>query len=428
MSKRNENRPGYKKTKVGWIPEEWDECQFWTLCTFGPQNGLYKKQNAYGKGYRMVHMTQLFANNFISDQEMPRVQLTQSEEKNYLLKKGDLLFGRRSLAIEGAGKCSLVHEPSKALTFESSIIRVTPDIGRLDSKYAFYFIESPNGRYQMYKFTRVVAVAGISGSDLKQYRLPVPSLPEQQKIAEILSTWDEAIEQTRNLINAKKRCKKALMQQLLTGKSRLPGFSESWREFQLGDLASVVFSNVDKKATHDEISVRLCNYTDVYYNDRITKDMHLMKATATNTEIEKYKLKKNDVILTKDSETVEDIAVPCYVAEEVEDIVCGYHLAIIRPKPARIHGPFLSNLLTMDQVHYQFTRLANGVTRFGLTNGSIRRIKINIPLLAEQRRIAGVLSIVNHEIEKLETKLSALERQKRGLMQKLLTGQVRVRL
>jgi type I restriction enzyme, S subunit len=101
----NENRPGYKKTKVGWIPKEWNEKQFRALYISGPQNGLYKKQDAYGEGCRMVHMPHLFANNYISDQEMPRVRLTEHEKNNYLLKNGDLLFGRRSLAVEGAGKC-----------------------------------------------------------------------------------------------------------------------------------------------------------------------------------------------------------------------------------------------------------------------------------------------------------------------------------
>jgi len=81
-----------------------------------------------------------------------------------------------------------------------------------------------------------------------------------------------------------------------------------------------------------------------------------------------------------------------------------------------------------DQVRYQFVRIANGVTRFGLTNGSVKRIKINMPPVDEQRFIAEVLSIADSEIEILETKLSALEKQKRGLMQKLLTGEVRVKL
>jgi len=152
-----------------------------------------------------------------------------------------------------------------------------------------------------------------------------------------------------------------------------------------------------------------------------------MKATATKSEIEKFKLKKNDVIITRDSETAQDITIPCYVAEDVDEIVCGYHLALIRPRPKKINGPFLSFLLMTDQTHHQFVRIANGVTRFGLTNESVTQIKVRIPSIKEQRCISEILSTADEEIEALQNKLSALEKQKRGLMQKLLTGEVRVK-
>ena len=214
---------------------------------------------------------------------------------------------------------------------------------------------------------------------------------------------------------------------LLSGKGRLSGCKETWSLHRLGNLASIIFSNVDKKTYPNEIPVRLCNYTDVYYNKRITKNMPLMKATATENEIQKYKLKKGDIIITKDSEMAEDIAVPCYVAEEIDDIVCGYHLAIIRPKEIKIHSPFLLQLLMTDYARCQFTRIATGVTRFGLSLGAVKFIEVTIPPISEQRCIAEFLSAADDEIEALEQKLAALEKQKHGLMQKLLTGELQVK-
>ena len=160
--------------------------------------------------------------------------------------------------------------------------------------------------------------------------------------------------------------------------------------------------------------------------DKITKNIPFMMASVTEREIQKYKLRKGDVIITKDSESPDDIAVPCYVAEEIDNVVCGYHLAIIRPKKNLVHGSFLSQLLMTNGINYQFVRIANGVTRFGLTLESVKRIKISIPALDEQHCIAKILQAADGEIEQLEVKLEALEKQKRGLMQKLLTGEIRV--
>ena len=116
-----------------------------------------------------------------------------------------------------------------------------------------------------------------------------------------------------------------------------PGYKETkvgwipdeWGIGSLGDIASVFLSNVDKKSNSNEVDVFLCNYTDVYYNDYIKPDIDFMKATASKREIEKYKLRSGDVIITKDSETKEDIAVSAVVKEELPNLICGYHLAII---------------------------------------------------------------------------------------------------
>jgi type I restriction enzyme S subunit len=342
--------------------------------------------------------------------------------KRTQIRKGDILINLVGASI---GRSCLVNIDlgSANVNQAVSLFRTREGISR---EYVSYYFQTSTTVRRILGMQVDAARPNISLTDLRSFLVPLPPLPEQKKIAKTLSTWDEAIEQTRKLIDAKKHRKKALMQQLLTGKKRLPKFKKPWNLHGLGDLASIVFSNVDKKTHPNEIPVLLCNYTDVYYNEKITKDMPLMDATVTERELHKYKLQKGDVIITKDSETPEDIAVPCYVAEELDGVVCGYHLAIIRPKKTQVYGSFLSQLLKTKYTNYQFVRIANGVTRFGLTLESIKRIKINIPPLDEQRCIAEILQTADVEIKQLELKLKALERQKRGLMQKLLTGEVRL--
>jgi len=251
--------------------------------------------------------------------------------------------------------------------------------------------------------------------------VPLPPLPEQRKIAQILGTWDEAIATTEKLITALERRKQGLMQRLLTGQVR-----KKWQVAQLSEIAQVILSGVDKKTREGDMPVRLCNYTDVFYNAYITDTMPFMEATATQREIEKCTLRKDDVIITKDSETVAEIAQAATIDESLSNVICGYHLAIIRPNPELVYGPFLRELIMTPDIHYQFEKSANGVTRFGLTGSAIESVEIPFPCLERQRQIVDVLRTNDRAVDALNDYRSQLEVQKKGLMQRLLTGQVRV--
>lgn len=169
---------------------------------------------------------------------------------------------------------------------------------------------------------------------------------------------------------------------------------------RLKHAASVLISNVDKKAVAGERPIRLCNYTDVYYHDRITTGLPFMEATATNEQIERFGVRANDVLLTKDSETPDDIAVPAYVAEDLIDVVCGYHLALLRPNPGT-DGRYLFWALASQGSRTQFSTSANGITRFGLRYDSLGDVRIPLPSLERQRAIADYLDAETARIDAL---------------------------
>ena len=271
------------------------------------------------------------------------------------------------------------------------------------------------------------AVPHISPADLRDYPILLPPLPEQRRIAEILSTWDRAIKTVEALIANARAQKKALMQSLLTGKHRLPGFSGDWETTALENVAQVIVSNVDKKSGEGEQPVRLCNYMDVYRADRIEADMPFMRATAAAAQIRKFGLRVGDVLITKDSETPDDIAVPSYVASTAPDLVCGYHLAIIRAK-SRTDGQFLKYYFEQPTTQHFFASRANGATRFGLTIGAIESAPITLPSLAEQQCIGEVIAVAELEIHRLLPIAQTLRQEKSALMQQLLTGKRRVRV
>lgn len=200
---------------------------------------------------------------------------------------------------------------------------------------------------------------------------------------------------------------------------------EDWDSKSLKDIALIQTSNVDKKSYKNQRKVFLCNYMDVLDNEYIHQGIDFMNATASNEEILKFKLNPNDVLITKDSETREDIANTAVVTDEFDNLICGYHLSILRPKEKNICGTFIAKLLKERRIHHYFVTHANGVTRFGLTLNTLRNATVPIPPLSEQKKIAKILKTWDQAIELEEKQIEAKERLKRGLMQHLLTGKMR---
>lgn len=188
----------------------------------------------------------------------------------------------------------------------------------------------------------------------------------------------------------------------------LPRLPSHWRVIRLKHAADVRPSNVDKHTVDGEQLVRLCNYTDVYYSERITSDMEFMKASASREEIQKFTLAAGDVLITKDSETQDDIAVPAYVEEDIEGVLCGYHLAQIRPDRTRLLGSFLARCFVATGVQDQFHVAAKGITRFGISVSSIATSVVPIPPPEEQHAIADFLDRETSKIDALVAKKERL--------------------
>ena len=188
-----------------------------------------------------------------------------------------------------------------------------------------------------------------------------------------------------------------------------------WLDVAIGEITEVTISNVDKKSKLGEQPVHLCNYTDVYYNRFIRSDLNFLAATATEREITRCSLNVGDVIITKDSEKYDDIGVPALIREEIPNLVCGYHLAILRPLSQVLEGAYLFYALGIAAVQHQFHSIANGVTRFGLPKNDIGNVKIPLPPLPEQRAIAHVLGTLDDKIEQNRRMNETLEAMARAL-------------
>jgi len=170
---------------------------------------------------------------------------------------------------------------------------------------------------------------------------------------------------------------------------------------KLRHLADIVTSNVDKKSVDGQTTVRLCNYTDVYNNPRIKPDHEFMTATASDKQIRQFALRAGDVLITKDSETPDDIGVPAYVTTSLPGVLCGYHLAVLRPRPAIIDGRYLYWAVAAEPTRRQFDASAFGITRFGLRQDAIANATVPLPNLTQQRAIADFLDAETDRLDEL---------------------------
>lgn len=418
---------GCKRTEWGVIADEWQVRIFGSLYAEPSRNGIYKAADSRGRGTRIVKMGEMFGYDFISDQEMSRVALTPRELSTSGLQDGDLLFGRRSIVPEGAGKCSLVVSPLEPITFESSIIRVRLDKTVAYPLFYYYFFASQVGRSIMSTIVSGTNVKGIRATELGQLTIPLPSFPEQHSIAEALSDVDELLKALDALIAKKRAIKKAAMQQLLTGRTRLPGFSGAWEEKSLDEIGEIAGAGVDKNIRTDEVPVRLLNYLDVYHKTFVRSVDLYQEVTAPASKAQQCAIEKGDVFFTPTSEVPDDIGHSAVSVEDIPDGVYSYHLVRLR-LDADWDLIFRGYAFDTKEFLDQASRACEGSgTRYVVNLPEFRELRVQIPGdRAEQAAIGTVLADMDAEIAALERRRHKTKQIKQGMMQQLLTGRVRL--
>ncbi|WP_158335968.1 restriction endonuclease subunit S [Campylobacter concisus] len=284
-----------------------------------------------------------------------------------------------------------------------------------------FYDNNPKFIYYMYinlnlaRFSAGSGVPTLNRNDIHAQTIPLPPLDEQEKIAEILSTWDEAINLTINLIESKKQFKKALMQNLLTAKIRFLQFKDEWRETKLSEICDISTGTSKSRFIGDG---------KFYIVDMgsITQD-GLLNLTKT-TNLSQDFLDCGDLVMPKDDIGGGKIIGKVAVIDKDNTYVLSDHIFRIKTTE---NSNFLAYLINSDLINKKIRREVSGTAQLGLGKRTIENLKIKLPNLKEQQKIAEVLTTCDDEINLLNLKLENLKKQKQGLMQKLLSGKVRAR-
>ena len=293
----------------------------------------------------------------------------------------------------------------------------------------FIYYQISHNINQLKRFAGAGGMMILTKGEFEKVPFVFPPLPKQEKIAGILGTWDEAIEKLSSLIEQKKLLKKGLTQRLLTGKTRLNGFTQHWQKIRLGKIGTTYTGLSGKNKDDFGKGAYFIPYMNIYQNNKIDpKQLELVDISDNENQ---NTVQYGDIFFTTSSETPEEVGFASVLLFKPEQKIylnsfCfGYRLNDFDT----LLPNYASFLFRSNQIRKTMYKLAQGATRFNLSKNELMKEELYIPSdISEQQAIADVLLTADDEINLLNQKLEALKEQKKGLMQQLLTGQTRVKV
>ena len=337
-----------------------------------------------------------------------------SEFFKYQIEAGDVL-----MALTGGtlGKTCKVQEDIELCLQNYRVGNFKPKASFLDKDFLYYFLISFTIQKRIENIVNEAAQPNVGKADFDKIKVLTPPLPEQRKIAKILSTWDKAISTTERLIDNSKQQKKALMQQLLTGKKRLlddsgEPFEGEWEEVKLCKVAEVVMGSSPKSASYNENNEGL----PLIQGNADIKNRRSVPRIYTSEVTKRCSV--GDILLS--------VRAPVgTVAKSVHEACIGRGISAISAKKHHVQEYLYQWLLWFEP---RWEKYSQGSTFEAVNSNDIKSLHLSIPEHSEQARIAAVLSNADKEIELLEQQLADLKLEKKALMQQLLTGKRRVKV
>lgn len=408
---KNNIPQGYKATSLGIIPQEWEikkleeVGKLFSGLTYSPSDvqadGILVLRSSNIQKGQLVFEDNVFVN-------------TPSYTP---VKENDILICVRNGSRNLIGKTAMITKEVEGCAFGAFMSIFRSPI----NKYIFYLFGTELYRKYIYR-NLGATINSINGNDLKRFRFPFPQIVEQQKIVNILSTWDKSIEKQSQLIEKLELRKKGLMQQLLSEKKRLPRFSGKWYKVAFSSIIEKISNGYVYKTTDigyvpitriETISKGIIDYTKVGYI-RYAKDL------------EKYKLRKGDILFSHINSIAHIGKVAIYKGDK--DLYHGMNLLLIRANET-INKNFLYYFLSSTIARKKVRSFAKqAVNQASVNTDELKNWVLYIPPKEEQAAIAQVLTSADYEIELAKQKLELFRQQKHGLMQQLLTGKKRVNI
>jgi len=410
---KNENRPGYKKTKVGWIPEGWDVAPICKTTSYADYRGKTPPKSSSGRFLVTAKNIQPGYINYENSKEYIPEETYEAVMSRGIPKIGDVLITTEA----PLGNIASIDREDIALAQRVIKYRANPE--RLTGSFLKHFMMGPVFQTSLDKEATGGTVKGIKGSRLHKLPLVLPSLPEQEAIAEVLECWDKGIRTLENKLVKKRLIKKGLMQKLLSGQIRLSGFSKPWKNVRLGEVLTEHKENGSGKEEVHSVSV---------HKGVINQVEHLGRSFSAKDTTNYNLVKPGDIIYTK-SPTGDfplGIIKQCMLTKTaIVSPLYGVFTPMTKHLGLMLHCFFDSPVNTGNYLRPIIQKGAKNT--INITNTTFLSGKMTLPLdKEEQRAIAEVLAAADRELEALERKLALWKNQKKFLLNNLVTGTVRL--
>lgn len=413
MSINNQHKPGYKHTPIGWIPEEWESKQLRTIGEFKGGGTPNTNNPSYWNGKIPWVSPKDMKANEISETEDHITEEALKDSSTNLVAENSLLIVTRSGILRSR----------VPIAINRKVVSINQDLKAFKLKendcidYMFHFLTHKN-QSLLFQTAKVgTTVESLDFDALKSFQIALPPLNERKKIAAILSTWDEAISKTQQLITQLQLRNKGLMQQLLTAK-------DNWFEKKLADI----FDRVVRK----NINVNTNVITISAQRGFVKQNDFFKKLVASETLDNYFLVRKGEFCYNKSYSNGYDWGATKRLNDFDEAVVTTLYICFRIKNEKEYSGDYFEYFFDANILDRGLAKIAHeGGRAHGLLNvtpGDFFSLKFHVPPYYEQIRIFKILSAAKNELKLTEQKLAALQQQKKGLMQKLLTGEVRVKI
>jgi type I restriction enzyme S subunit len=419
------------------VPEGWESKQL-IECSFnGISNGVFCDPKNVGSGYKLINVYDMYQGYGVNVNLTRRLQLTEKEFLNNKVKYGDVFFTRSSLKLEGIAYCNINLSHDDDITYDGHLMKIRPNTELVNAEYLARYCLSDFARTYFMSTAKHSTMTTIAQADIAPLQVLLPPLPEQQKIAQILTSVDEVIEKTQAQIDKLKDLKTAMMQELLTkgvcdekGKRHVE-FKDSpvgripvaWEVVEISKLCSDVVDCVNKTApvVDYKTQYKMIRTTNVRHGRVDTENVRNVTKETYESWTRRLRPENGDLIFTREAPVGE-----CGVLEDSRGVFLGQRTMMYRANEQLTSSKFLMYSLTSNYGKQQLEDFSGGSTVAHMRVPDCSKILIKTPPIEEQNKIVIAINSIDDSIQKKEIKLAAINSTKKALMQDLLTGKVRV--
>ncbi len=415
----------HQDSKLGGIPDSWSLKTLDEIGSFSKGKGISKSEilESTDSGYSCVRYAEIYTKyhnyTYVFESRINDESAHNSNEIKY----GDLLFAGSGETLEDIGKAIAYLGSEKAYAGGDIIIFRQQNE---DSKYLGFLMNNDFVRSQLHKLGQGHSVVHIYGKSLKKVKIPIPPLPEQQKIAQILTTWDVAINKQEAIIAKKQELKNALMQQLLTGKKRFVGFDDDWEYKRMDKLINYIGGEAFKSKNMVDYGVKWLKIANVGIGEIKWGSETTYLPIEFIEGYPKYVLHNNDVVMALTRPILNDKLKIARIKKEDENSLLNQRVSKLETKNKNVLD-YIYYVHQLPNFIYAMNSMMAGTDPPNISLKELSSYHIHVPKPKEQKKIAEVLTAADNEITALQKQLQSLKNQKQGLMQQLLSGKIRVK-